>query len=77
MTTRLEQVGQKVAAVNRTRMARELGLDRSYVSQVLAGHRMPGLDVAAGIAKGVGVSIDGLHAWLTQGQSQQQSTAVN
>ena len=66
-TARLEQVGAKVAAVNRSRIARELGLDRSYMSQVLNGRRMPGLDVAAGIAKGVGVSIDELHAWL-QGQ---------
>jgi transcriptional regulator with XRE-family HTH domain len=63
------QVEQKVAQVNRTRLAKELGLDRSYVSQVLAGRRMPGLDVAAGIARGMGVSIDALHGWLTRGSS--------
>lgn len=63
--SKIERVGQKVARVNRTRIAKQLGLDRSYVSQVLAGKRTPGLDVAAGIAKGVGVSLDGLHAWLT------------
>lgn len=72
-TDRLEQVTQKVAAANRTRLARELGLDRSYVSQVLAGRRMPGLDVAAGIAKEVGVSIDALHGWLVV----RASVAVN
>jgi transcriptional regulator with XRE-family HTH domain len=75
-TTRIEQVGAKVAAVNRTRVAGKLGLDRSYVSQVLSGRRMPGLDVAAGIAKEVGVSLDGLHAWLTKGQGQ-VSAVVN
>jgi len=64
-----EQVEQKVAQINRTVLARELGLDRSYVSQVLARRRMPGLDVAAGIAKGMGVSIDALHGWLTRESS--------
>lgn len=74
-TARLEQVGAKVAAVNRTHVAGKLGLDRSYVSQVLAGRKTPGLDVAARIAREVGVSLDGLHAWLTKGQGQESASA--
>jgi transcriptional regulator with XRE-family HTH domain len=74
-TARLEQVGAKVAAVNRTHVAGKLGLDRSYVSQVLAGRKTPGLDVAARIAREVGVSLDGLHAWLTKGQEQESASA--
>lgn len=61
-----EQVGEKVAQLNRSRVAKELGLDRSYVSQVLGGKRVKaglGLDVAAGIAKKAGVSLDAFHEW--------------
>lgn len=57
-------VDRKLAQANRSQVARSLGLDRSYVSQVLQRKRMPGLDVAAGIAKEVGVSLDQLHGWL-------------
>jgi transcriptional regulator with XRE-family HTH domain len=56
-----------VAQLNRSRVAKELGLDRSYVSQVLGGKRAGckglGLDVAAGIAKQAGVSLDEFHEW--------------
>lgn len=71
-TSRAAQVAEKLAKVNRTQVARELGLDRSYVSQVLQGKRMPGLDVAAGIAGKAGVSLDAFHGWMVgQGQGQQ------
>jgi|HubBroStandDraft_1064217.scaffolds.fasta_scaffold219659_3 transcriptional regulator with XRE-family HTH domain len=67
-TTSPEQVGVKIAQVNRSKVAKELGLDRSYVSQVLGGKRVQGLglDVAAGIAKQVGVSLDEFHGWWAE-----------
>ncbi len=73
--TSIAEVDKKVALVNRSVIARSLGLDRSYVSQVLCRKRMPGLDVAAGIAKEVGVSLDQLHRWMVG--AGQGSKAVN
>ena len=52
------QVEKKVVAANRSQLARELGLTRPHVSQVLSGKSVPSLAVAAGIAKGIGVSLD-------------------
>lgn len=60
-------VQRKIAQVNQSQAARDLGLNRSYVNQVLKGKRMPGLDVAAGLAKYLGVSIDALHGWIVTG----------
>ncbi len=58
-------VESRITQANRSQLARDLGLDRSYVSNVLSRRRVPSLDTAAGIAKMLGVSIDDLHGYLT------------
>ena len=57
-------VESRITQANRSQLARDLGLDRSYVSNVLSRRRMPSLDTAAGIARRLGVSIDDLHGYL-------------
>jgi transcriptional regulator with XRE-family HTH domain len=68
------EVERRVSQANRSQMARDLGLDRSYVSNVLSRRRVPSLDTAAGIAKMLGVSIDDLHGYLTAASA---SASVN
>jgi transcriptional regulator with XRE-family HTH domain len=58
------QVERKIDAANRSQLARELGVRREHVSQVLSGRSVPSLAVAAGIAKGIGVSLDELWGYL-------------
>lgn len=60
MMQEVTQVGKKIDAANRSQLARELGLTRPHVSQVLSGRSVPSLVVAAGIAKRVGVTLDEL-----------------
>lgn len=45
-------------------LAREVGVNRSHVSLILAGKRMPSLPVAGKLAKAMGVSLDELHRQL-------------
>lgn len=59
-------VERRVGMANRTQIARELGLDRSYVSQVLGRKREPGLGVARGLAKQLGVGLEEFDAWLQE-----------
>lgn len=58
------RIPQLMRKVNRSELARELNLDRSHVSLVLNGKRMPSLGVAAGMAKRMGVTLDELHWYL-------------
>ena len=60
------EVGERVGRANRTELARELGVTRSHVSQVLSGKSVPSLSVAARIARNLGVSLDGLNEYLEQ-----------
>ena len=55
---------QQIGSANRTHVAKGLGLDRVYVSQVLNGRREPSLSVAAALAKKMGVSLDELYRYL-------------
>lgn len=64
------QVERKINMANRSELARKIGVTRPHVSQVLSGKSVPSLDVAAGIAKGVGVTLDQLWDYL-------QTAAVN
>ena len=54
----IAQVERKIKAANRSELAREIGVTRPHVSQVLNGRSVPSLDVAAKIAKRIGVSLD-------------------
>lgn len=42
-------------------LAREIGVNRSHVSLILNGKRLPSLPVAGKLAKAMGVSLDELH----------------
>ena len=57
-------VEKKIDGVNRTVLARGLGLTRSYVSQVLSGKREPGLGVAIKMARGLGLTVEQLGEYL-------------
>ncbi len=62
----LAQVEQKVnEAGTQSRLAKELGLDRSHIHLVLKGKRKPSLDVFFGIAAGLKVDSDSLYKFLT------------
>lgn len=58
-------VGVVVAQANRTRLAKELDLDRPYVSLVLARKKEPGLRVAAKMARALNLSLDDFYGYLT------------
>lgn len=61
---RMVAVERKIEAVNRSQLARELGVTRTHVSLVLSGRSVPSIQVAAGIAKKIGVSLDDLWGYL-------------
>jgi transcriptional regulator with XRE-family HTH domain len=56
----LALVQSKVAAVNRTHVAREVGLTRNYVSLVLSGKKEPSFPVAKKLAEEIGITLDEL-----------------
>jgi len=58
----LALVQSKVAAANRTHVARAVGLDRAYVGQVLNGKREPSFPVAAKLARELGITLDELYS---------------
>jgi transcriptional regulator with XRE-family HTH domain len=58
---RIEQ-GRK----NQSDLARAMGLHKSHVSLIFAGKRQPSLDVAAGLAARLRVSLDEFYTYLTQ-----------
>lgn len=61
----LALVQDKVAAANRTHVAREVGLTRNYVSLVLSGKREPSFLIAAKLARGLGITLDELYKCWT------------
>jgi transcriptional regulator with XRE-family HTH domain len=58
----LALVQDKVAQANRTNVARAAGLTRNYVSLVLNGKREPSFDVAAKLARHLGITLDELYS---------------
>lgn len=62
----LAVVQKRVQEANRSELARQLSVDRSHVSLVLAGKRMPSLPMAAKLARELGLSLDDLHGYLEQ-----------
>jgi transcriptional regulator with XRE-family HTH domain len=56
----MQTVDRKVERANRSQLARELGVTRPHISQVLSGKGTPSLKLAGGIARGIGVSLDEL-----------------
>jgi len=67
-------VERKVGKVNRTVLARELGVTRTHVSLVLSGGKMPSLPVAARMAEKMGITLDQFWEHLL---SRQQLQSVN
>jgi len=65
---------RKVGKVNRTLLAKELGVNRSHVSQVLSGRSMPSLPVAARMADKMGITLDQFWGHLL---SRQVTMSVN
>lgn len=53
-----------LAAINRSEMARALGVDLAHISRILSGQRNPSLKLAVRMAEYLGVSLDGLYLLL-------------
>ena len=68
----VQHVERRVAAANRTHIARDLGVSRPHVSNVLRGKEVPSIDMAYRIARKLGVSLDDFHSYW-----QQANAAVN
>ena len=71
------QIERRLDSANRSGLARELGLTRSYVSQVLNGQRDPGLRVAKKVADRLGLTIDQLAIGLERKNLLNESEKVN
>lgn len=56
----VQDVQDKLDRVNRTKLAKELGVTRTHVSLVLSGKSVPSLPIAARIADRTGVTLDQL-----------------
>jgi transcriptional regulator with XRE-family HTH domain len=62
----LALVQSKVDAANRTHVAREVGVTREHVSQILSGKKEPSFPVAAKLAKGLGITLDEFYrCWVS------------
>ena len=57
-------VERKIRTANRSELAREIGVTRPHISQILSGKSVPSLLVAAGMAKSLGVSLDEFWSYL-------------
>jgi transcriptional regulator with XRE-family HTH domain len=55
-------------------LAKSVGVDPSHVRHVLRGTRVPSLEVAARIAKRLGVSLDAFYSYYSK---RAESVAVN
>lgn len=62
-TAKVERVRLVVQKANRSELARETGLTRPYVSQILSGKSIPSLTTAARLARLLRVSIDAFYAY--------------
>ena len=69
-TMTMSSIERQVNRTNKAELARELGLTRTHVSRVLSGRSNPSLNMAADIARKLGVSLDDFHGYL-------QKAAVN
>jgi plasmid maintenance system antidote protein VapI len=54
----------KIESANRSHLAREMGVDRSYISRVLTGHRGMSLDLALKLGRKFRVSVEDLAEYL-------------
>lgn len=59
-------VERKIEGTNQTVLAETLGVNKSHVSMILKGKRKPSLQVAASMAKALGVSLDDFHGFLVE-----------
>jgi len=57
-------VEQKIGAVNRSHLAKELGLTRTYVSLVLNGRRSPSFSVACEMARKMKLTLEDFQGYL-------------
>jgi transcriptional regulator with XRE-family HTH domain len=64
MSMKTEKKSEESKDLRISELAREIGVNRSHVSLILNGKRMPSLPVAGKLAKAMGVSLDELHARL-------------
>lgn len=71
-----QTVERKVERANRSALARDLGVSRNHVSQVLSGRGTPSLKLAGGLARGLGVSLDELAEYFDR-LEQEQTLTVN
>lgn len=67
-------VAQQIQTANRTQLARQLGLSRNHVVQVLGGKAEPSLTVAAAIARKLRISLDDFYQHM---QKSAQTQTVN
>jgi DNA-binding XRE family transcriptional regulator len=63
--------------MRQSELARALDLHPSHVCLIFAGKRKPSLDVAAGLAKRLRVSLDDLYAYLVMARPQGSTLTVN
>lgn len=61
----LALVQSKIDSLNRTHVARGVGVTREHVSQILSGKKEPSFPVAAKLAREIGISLDDLYrCWV-------------
>lgn len=53
-----------LSRVNRSELARALGVHKSYASKILSGDAQPGIKVMRRMAEVFGCSVDDVDAWL-------------
>lgn len=61
----LALVQHKVLKANRTHVAREVGVTRKHVSEVLGGKKEPSFPLAAKLAEEIGITLDELYQCWT------------
>ncbi len=66
-------VEQRIEKTTRAALAQGLGVDASHVRHVLRGTRVPSLEVAARIAKKLGVSLDAFYRYYSKRAVVQES----
>ena len=61
-----------IGRINRSKLAKALGHDRHYITRILEGKVSPSMDVAYGIARYLGVSLDALYRATKQVRSNKR-----
>lgn len=59
----LSKVEGKAESANKAAIARKIGVEKSHVRHILRGTRVPSLEVAAAIARELGVSLDDFYRY--------------